>query len=75
MSSGRAVAPGEFSRLSPGLNESERRLTRFKWVKTLFTSADNYVISRTDLSGASPAAAALLLAAGLAIDVVFKESA
>ena len=60
---------------SPGLNESERGLTRFEWVKTLFTSADNYVISLTDLSGASPAAAALLLAAGLAIDVVFKESA
>lgn len=47
-----------------------------KWAglgKELFTSADNYVISLTDLSGASPDAAALLLAAGLAIDVVFKE--
>jgi uncharacterized protein YxjI len=47
-----------------------------KWAglgKELFTSADNYVISLTDLGGAGPAASALLLAAGLAIDVVFKE--
>jgi uncharacterized protein YxjI len=42
--------------------------------RELFTSADNYVISITDLgSASSPAAAALLLAAGLAIDIVFKE--
>lgn len=49
-----------------------------KWAglgKELFTSADNYVISLTDLAGAGPAASALLLAAGLAIDVVFKEKA
>ena len=48
-----------------------------KWAglgKELFTSADNYIISLTDLSGASPAAAALLLSAGLAIDVVYKEA-
>ena len=48
-----------------------------KWAglgKELFTSADNYVIALTDLSGASPAASALLLAAGLAIDIVFKEA-
>lgn len=47
-----------------------------KWAglgKELFTSADNYIISLTDLSGASPDAASLLLAAGLAIDVVYKE--
>ena len=47
-----------------------------KWAglgKELFTSADNYIISLKDLSGASPAAGALLLAAGLAIDVVYKE--
>lgn len=47
-----------------------------KWAglgKELFTSADNYIISLSDLGGASPAASALLLAAGLAIDVVFKE--
>ena len=47
-----------------------------KWAglgKELFTSADNYIISLSDLNGTSPAASALLLAAGLAIDVVFKE--
>lgn len=48
-----------------------------KWAglgRELFTSADNYVIAITDLGSAnSPAAAALLLAAGLAIDIVFKE--
>lgn len=47
-----------------------------KWAglgKELFTSADNYVISRTDLGSGGPNAAALLLAAGLAIDIVFKE--
>ena len=47
-----------------------------KWAglgKELFTSADNYIISLKDLSGTSPVASALLLAAGLAIDVVFKE--
>jgi uncharacterized protein YxjI len=48
-----------------------------KWAglgRELFTSADNYIISLSDLSGTSPAASALLLAAGLAIDVVFKEA-
>jgi uncharacterized protein YxjI len=49
-----------------------------KWAglgRELFTSADNYVIAITDLNSAnSPAAAALLLAAGLAIDIVFKEA-
>jgi uncharacterized protein YxjI len=47
-----------------------------KWAglgKELFTTADNYVISLTDLGGAGQGASALLLAAGLAIDVVFKE--
>lgn len=47
-----------------------------KWAgfgKELFTSADNYVISLT--GGANNAdVAALLLAAGLAVDVVYKES-
>ena len=48
-----------------------------KWAglgKELFTSADNYIISLSDLGGANPVASALLLAAGLAIDVVFKEA-
>ena len=47
-----------------------------KWAglgKELFTSADNYVISLSDLSGVNPEASALLLAAGLSIDIVFKE--
>lgn len=48
-----------------------------KWAglgKELFTSADNYIITLSDLSGAGPAAGALLLAAGLAIDIVYKEA-
>lgn len=38
--------------------------------KELFTSADNYIVS---LKEANPAAAILLLAAGLAVDTVYKE--
>jgi uncharacterized protein YxjI len=48
-----------------------------KWAgfaKELFTSADNYLITIAEDAGTSQAAAALLLAAGLAIDVVYKES-
>src|SRR5882762_828983 len=61
------------------LNKSGREIGTVtkKWAglgKELFTSADNYIISLTDLSGASADASALLLAAGLAIDVVYKES-
>jgi uncharacterized protein YxjI len=47
-----------------------------KWAgigKELFTSADNYIIALTDGTGSANTAAALLLAAGLAIDIVFKE--
>lgn len=47
-----------------------------KWAglgRELFTSADNYVISLNGL-GANPESAALLLAAGLSIDIVFKEA-
>jgi hypothetical protein len=47
-----------------------------KWAglaRELLTSADNYVISLTDLAGAGPDAGALLLAAGLAIDIVYNE--
>jgi len=50
-----------------------------KWAgaaKELFTSADNYVIALSDSAGRAaggPALSALLLAAGLAIDIVFKE--
>jgi uncharacterized protein YxjI len=47
-----------------------------KWAgigKELFTSADNYIISLSDDLQQNPTIVALLLAAGLAIDVVFKE--
>lgn len=42
--------------------------------KELFTSADNYMISLSDAAPRGPESAALLLAAGLAIDIVFKET-
>lgn len=48
-----------------------------KWAglgRELFTSADNYIISLNDPGAVGPTVSALLLAAGLAIDIVFKES-
>jgi uncharacterized protein YxjI len=47
-----------------------------KWAgigKELFTSADNYLVSINDLGPRQAAYGALLLAAGIAIDTVFKE--
>ena len=47
-----------------------------KWAgigKELFTSADNYMISLAPAGGGVANRSALLLAAGLAIDIVFKE--
>jgi uncharacterized protein YxjI len=47
-----------------------------KWAgigKELFTSADNYMISLNDGRAFRPESAPLLLAAGLAIDTVYKE--
>lgn len=47
-----------------------------KWagaMKELFTSADNYVVSLEEAQELEPNRVALLLAAGLAIDTVFKE--
>ena len=47
-----------------------------KWAglgKELFTSADNYVISLAGGTEAHPDVSALLLAAGLSIDIVLKE--
>ena len=47
-----------------------------KWAgigKELFTSADNYIISINDTVEQDPESSTLLLAAGLAIDIVFKE--
>lgn len=41
--------------------------------KELFTSADNYVISISPELGEQETANTLLLAAGLAVDIVFKE--
>jgi uncharacterized protein YxjI len=52
------------------------RVTK-KWAgigKELFTSADNYMISLSHIPEGQQAAAILLLAAGLAIDTVYKES-
>lgn len=42
--------------------------------KELFTSADTYIIALEPKLGSNPAMASLLLAAGLAIDTVFKEN-
>lgn len=47
-----------------------------KWAgvgKELLTNADNYMIALSDAGASSPRQAALLLAAALAIDTVFKE--
>jgi uncharacterized protein YxjI len=51
------------------------RVTK-KWAglgKELFTNADTYVITLSDSAAGRPEIAQLLLAAGLAIDTVFKE--
>jgi uncharacterized protein YxjI len=58
------------------LDKSQKELgcVTKKWAgigKELFTSADSYIITLTD--ECSPAKAVLLLAAGLAVDTVFKE--
>jgi uncharacterized protein YxjI len=60
------------------LNKSGRELGTVtkKWAglgRELFTSADNYVIALTDSTGAGSDTAALLLAAGLSIDIVYNE--
>jgi len=47
-----------------------------KWAglgKELFTSADNYIIALNETAAIRPDAAPLLLAAGIAIDTVYKE--
>ena len=58
------------------LDKSEKELGTVtkKWAgigKELFTTADNYIISLNEEP--SPAMAILLLAAGLAVDTVYKE--
>ena len=63
-----------FRFLTPEGNEIGR-VTK-KWAglgKELFTSADNYIIALNETAAIRPDAAPLLLAAGLAIDTVFKE--
>jgi uncharacterized protein YxjI len=55
---------------------SELGMVTKKWAgigKELFTSADNYVIALDQSRALPPNAAALLLAAGLAVDTVYKE--
>ena len=55
---------------------SELGLVTKKWAglgRELFTSADNYVVSLGAGTAQGSDSAALLLAAGLAIDLVFKE--
>ncbi|MEE9392493.1 MAG: phospholipid scramblase-related protein [Planctomycetota bacterium] len=55
-------------------DENEMGSITKKWAgigKELFSSADNYIVSLKDT--ADPAKAMLLLAAGLAVDTVFKE--
>lgn len=63
-----------FQLLAPGGQELGR-VTK-KWAglaKELFTTADTYVIALSDSAAGRPDVAQLLLAAGLAIDTVFKE--
>ena len=58
------------------LTGTELGRVKKKWagaMKEIFTSADNYVIELNDSIGTNRGLAALLLAAGLAIDIVFKE--
>ncbi|WP_246010519.1 phospholipid scramblase family protein [Hymenobacter perfusus] len=55
----------------------ELGLVTKKWAgvgRELFTTADNYLISLSDRGTQQPATAALLLAAGLAIDTLYKET-
>lgn len=57
-------------------NGNEMGLVTKKWAgigKELFTSADNYIISLNNTDEQGPELSTLLLAAGLAVDIVFKE--
>ena len=61
-----------------GPNGEEIGVVTRQWgglAKELFTSADTYRVSLTGAKGAPPTAKILLLAAALAIDIVFKEEA
>jgi len=61
------------------LNESGAEIGTItkKWAgigKELFTSADNYIIALNETQTFEPKQVILLLAAGLAVDIVFKEN-
>jgi len=64
-----------FKFLSPG--GAEMGVVTKKWggvAKELFTSADTYMVSLEEKAAGDGTAATLLLAAALAIDIVFKET-
>jgi len=59
-----------------GMNGEELGRVTKKWAglaREMFTTADTYVIALSDMAAGRPEIAQLLLAAGLAIDTVFKE--
>jgi uncharacterized protein YxjI len=62
-----------FQVIGPNGQELGRVTKKWAGLKELFTSADTYVISISDAAGGNREVAQLLLAAGLAIDTVFKE--
>ena len=62
-----------FQLLSPQGEELGRVTKKWAGLKELFTSADTYVIALSDSAAGRQDVAHLLLAAGLAIDTVFKE--
>lgn len=62
-----------FQLLSPQGEELGRVTKKWAGLKELFTNADTYVIALSDSAAGRREVAQLLLAAGLAIDTVFKE--
>jgi hypothetical protein len=62
-----------FLLLSPNGQELGRVTKKWAGLKELFTTADTYVIALADSAAGRTDVAQLLLAAGLAIDTVFKE--
>lgn len=62
-----------FQLLGPAGEELGRVTKKWAGLRELFTTADTYVISISDAAAGRREVAQLLLAAGLAIDTVFKE--
>jgi uncharacterized protein YxjI len=62
-----------FQLLGPAGEELGRVTKKWAGLRELFTTADTYVISISDSAAGRRDVAQLLLAAGLAIDTVFKE--